>query len=82
VRHITVTRYTVSAIKVPRQYQLALLVKVACLNIVLTCIPYLKENTTLYHYNDQLVNAVTVMVAVYSENHMKPVMSVGKLQNC
>jgi hypothetical protein len=36
VRDITVTRYTVSAIKVPRQYQLALLVKVACLNTVLT----------------------------------------------
>jgi hypothetical protein len=26
--------------------------------IVLAFSPYLKENTTLYHYKDQLVNAV------------------------
>jgi hypothetical protein len=31
--------------------------------------PHLKENTTLHHYKDQLVNAVKAIIAVYSENH-------------
>jgi hypothetical protein len=30
----------------------------ACLNIILEISPYLKENTTLHHYKDQLVNDV------------------------
>jgi hypothetical protein len=30
----------------------------ACLNVILESSPYLKENTTLNHYKDQLVNAV------------------------
>jgi hypothetical protein len=28
------------------------------LNVILEFSPYLKENTTLHHYKDQLVNAV------------------------
>jgi hypothetical protein len=30
----------------------------ACLNVIYEFSPYLKENTTLHHYKDQLVNAV------------------------
>jgi hypothetical protein len=30
----------------------------ACLNVIQEFSPYLKENTTLHHYKDQLVNAV------------------------
>jgi hypothetical protein len=33
---------------------------------------YLKENTTRLYDNDELVNVVREIIAVYSENHTKP----------
>jgi hypothetical protein len=32
---------------------------------------FLKENTTLYHYKDQLVTAVKKVIAIYSVSRMK-----------
>jgi hypothetical protein len=41
----------------------------------------MKRDTTHLHYKDQLINAVKEIVAVYSENHTKPMKpSVGKMQ--
>jgi hypothetical protein len=44
----------------------------AHVNIILEISLYLKENTALHHYKDQLVNAV-YDTPHYSENHTKPV---------
>jgi hypothetical protein len=43
----------------------------ARLNNIYKISPHLTENRTLHHYKDQLVNAVSVIIAVYTENHTK-----------
>jgi hypothetical protein len=44
------------------------------LNITEEFSPFLKHNTSLHHYKDQLVKAVQENnIAVYTENHAKPI---------
>jgi len=41
--------------------------------------PYLKENTILHHYKDQLVKEI---IAVYSDNHTKPINIKYSVTDC
>jgi hypothetical protein len=42
--------------------------------------PYHKENTTLLHYTDHLVNVfLRIFVPVHSEDHMKPIVQTAEL---
>jgi hypothetical protein len=40
--------------------------------------PYLKENTVLHHYKDWII-LFKEIIAVYSENHAKPINTKYKL---
>jgi hypothetical protein len=43
------------------------------LNNIQTFSPYRKENTARLHDNDRVANAFKEIIAVYYENHMKPI---------
>jgi hypothetical protein len=54
----------------------------ARLNNIQELTPYLKENTELQHYKDQLVNVVKEIIAVYIGNHTRPTDTNHNVTHC